>query len=152
MAETKYNPWKLTTIALLLVFATALVTALVMANWGTSEKPQASRVVSGSGVRRAAVPTAADIEACNARAKAQVSSPTTEVLKDAVIGGAIGAGVGAAGGAIASGGKGAGKGAAIGGVVGATAGTLYGINESNKNDVKYQETYRQCMRGRGYMG
>lgn len=119
MAEAKSNPWKLTTIALLLVFATALVTALVMADWETSEKPQASRVASGSGVRRAAVPTAADIEACNAQAKAQVSSPT--------------------------------KGAAIGGV-GATAGTLYGINESNKNDVRYQETYRHCMRGRGYMG
>jgi len=124
MAEAEYNPWKLTTIALLLVFATALVTALVMADWGTSEKPQASRVASGSRVRRAAVPMAADIEACNAQAKAQVSSPTTEVLKDA----------------------------AIGGVVGATAGTLYGINEANKNDVRYQETYRQCMRGRGYMG
>ena len=144
MAEGQVNPWKLTTIALLLVFATALVTAFVMANRGANDTPKAARV--------AAVPTAADIEVCNARAKAQAGDKTTEVLKDAVIGGAVGAGVGAAGGAIAGGGKGAGKGAAIGGVVGATAGTIYGINEANKNDVRYQEAYRQCMRGRGYIG
>ncbi len=60
--------------------------------------------------------------------------------------------MGAAGGAIAGGGKGAGKGAAIWGIVGAAGGTLYGLNEANKNDVKYQEAYRQCMRGRRYTG
>ncbi len=87
----------------------------------------------------AVIPTAADIEVCNAQAKTQVGDKTTEVLEDALIGGAVGAGVGAAGGAIA-------------GVVGATAGTLYGLNEANKNDVRYQEAYRQCMRGRGYTG
>ncbi len=43
-----------------------------------------------------------------------------------------------------------GKGAAIGGLVGVTAGTLYGINEGNKNDERYREAYRACMRGRGY--
>ena len=144
MAEGQVNPWKLTTIALLLVFATALVTALVMANWGGNDKPQVTRPKAG--------PTAADIQVCNARAKAQVGDKTTEVVKDAVIGGAVGAGVGAAGGAIAGGGKGAGKGAAIGGIVGVAAGTLYGINEANKNDVRYQEAYGQCMRGRGYTG
>lgn len=157
MAEGQPNPWKLTTIALLLVVATALVTALVMANWGGGEKPSTQKAASqkvggGTPARPVVVPTAADIEACNTQAKAQVGSATTEVLKDAVIGGAVGAGVGAAGGAIASGGKGAGKGAAIGGVVGATAGTLYGLNEANKNDARYQEAYRQCMRGRGYTG
>lgn len=152
MAEGQYNPWKLTTIALLLVFATALVTALVMANWGAGDKPGAPAGRTGVAAQHAKVPTALDIEACNAQAKEQVGSKTTEVVKDAVIGGVIGAGVGAAGGAIAGGGKGAGKGAAIGGVVGATAGTLYGLNEANKNDVRYQEAYRQCMRGRGYVG
>ena len=144
MAEGQVNLWKLTTIALVLVFATALVTALVMANRGVTETPKVART--------AAVPTAADIEVCNARAKTQVGDKTTEVVKDAVIGGAVGAGVGAAGGAIAGGGKGAGKGAAIGGIVGVTAGTLYGINEASKSDVKYQEAYRSCMRGRGYIG
>lgn len=152
MAEGQVNPWKLTTIGLVLVFATALVTALVMANWGGNDKPRAPKMAVSGGARPAAIPTAADIEVCNARAKAQVGDKTTEVLKDAVIGGAVGAGVGAAGGAIAGGGKGAGKGAAIGGVVGVAAGTLYGINEANKNDVRYQEAYRQCMRGRGYIG
>lgn len=152
MAEGQVNPWKLTTIALLLVVATALVTALVMANWGGNDKPQAPTASTGATVRQAALPTQAAIDACNAQAKAQVGDKTIEVVKDALIGGAIGAGVGAAGGAIAGGGKGAGKGAAIGGIVGATAGTLYGINEANKSDVKYQEAYRQCMRGRGYIG
>ncbi len=148
----EHNPWKSTTIALLLVFATATITALVMANWVGNDKPAVHRTVSGPGARPAVIPTAADIDVCNAQAKSQVGDKTTEVLKDAVIGGAVGAGVGAAGGAIAGGGKGAGKGAAIGGVVGATAGTLYGLNETNKNDVRYQEAYRKCMRGRGYMG
>ena len=160
MAGGEYNPWKLTTIVLLLVFATALATALVMASWGSGDKPAAPkaasgiapRTVSGTGARPAAIPTAADIEVCNAQAKTQAGDKTTEVVKDAVIGGVVGAGVGAAGGAIAQGGKGAGKGAAIGGVVGATAGTLYGLNENKKNDVRYQEAYRQCMRGRGYVG
>ena len=152
MAEGQYDPWKLTTIALSLVFATALVTALVTANLGGSDKPATPKAVKGTGARPAVVPTAADIETCNAYAKTHVSNTTTEVVKDAVIGGAVGAGVGAAGGAIAGGGKGAGKGAAIGGVVGATAGTLYGLNDANKNDIRSQEAYRQCMRGRGYMG
>ncbi|MBI2544337.1 MAG: hypothetical protein HYW16_03835 [Candidatus Rokubacteria bacterium] len=135
MAEGQHNPWKLTTIGLLLVFATALITALVMANWGGNDKPQAPRASTGGAVRPAVIPTVADIEVCNAKAKTQVGDKTTEVLKDALIGGAVGAGVGAAGGAIAGGGK-----------------TLYGLNEANKNDVRYQEAYRQCMRGRGYTG
>ena len=152
MAEGQYNPWKLTTIGLLLVLATALITALVMANWGANDKPQVPKAATGGTARPAVIPTAADIETCNAQAKAQAGDKTIEVLKDAVIGGAVGAGVGAAGGAIAGGGKGAGKGAAIGGIVGVAGGTLYGLNEANKNDVRYQEAYRQCMRGRGYTG
>ncbi len=120
----EHDPWKATAIALLLVFAMVLVSALVMANWAGNDRPAGPRTVSGKGARPAAIPTGADIEVCNAQAKTQVGSATSEVLKDAV----------------------------IGGVVGATAGTLYGLNEAKKNDVRYQEVYRQCMRGRGYMG
>lgn len=152
MAEERWNPWKLTTIGLLLVIATALVTGLVVANWvGNKEKVKPITTAPHGSVRPAAVtPSASDTEACNQYAKSVVGSRTTEVVTDALIGGAIGAGVGAAGGAIASGGKGAGKGAAIGGLVGATAGTLYGLNEANKNDARYVEAYRTCMKRRGY--
>lgn len=147
MSEHTWNPWKITAIGMALVIVTALVSGLVVANWVSKEQP---RSVSGPARRVAATPTATDIDACNQYAKNTSGDKTTELLKDAVIGGALGAGVGAAGGAIAGGGKGAGKGAAIGGIVGVAAGTLYGINEAKKNDARYAEAYRACMRGRGY--
>jgi uncharacterized protein YcfJ len=103
-------------------------------------------VASASG----RVPTQADIDSCNNSARDQSGTGNTEVLKDAAIGGVGGAGVGAAGGAIAGGGSGAGKGAAIGGVVGAAAGTLYGLNERNKGQAAYENSYRSCMAQRGY--
>lgn len=153
MSEEKWNPWKLTAIGMALVIATALVTGLVVANWTSNDKAKPVSTAPAGGARQApAAPLAADIDACNQYAKTAAGSSTTELLKDAVIGGAIGAGVGAAGGAIAGGGKGAGKGAAIGGVVGVTAGTLYGLNEANKNDARYVEAYRVCMQRRGYSG
>lgn len=152
MPEQSWNPWKMTAIGMALVIATALVTGLVVANWTSKEEVKPVSVVSRAPVRHAAAtPSASDVDACNQYAKSVSGDKTTEVLKDALIGGAIGAGVGAAGGAIAGkGGKDVGKGAAVGGVVGAAAGTLYGINEANKNDVRYVEAYRACMRGRGY--
>ena len=162
MADNNWNPWKMTAIGMALVIVTALVAGLVVANWTGKEpaKPAgvAAPVAAPGGPpgpppaahRVAVTPTAADIDACNQYAKSSSGDKTTELLKDAAIGGVVGAGVGAAGGAIAGGGKGAGKGAAIGGIVGATAGTLYGVNEANKNDARYVEAYRACMRGRGY--
>ena len=147
-----WNHWKMTAIGMALVIATALVTGLVVANWTTpKEEPKPVTAASRGPVRHAAAtPSSSDIEACNQYAKSAAGDKTTEVLKDALIGGAVGAGVGAAGGAIAGGGKGAGKGAGIGGVVGAAAGSLYGLNEANKNDARFVEAYRSCMRGRGY--
>lgn len=44
------------------------------------------------------------------------------------------------------------KGAGIGGVVGLAAGTLYGLNKSKSQDARNVETYRSCMRSRGYSG
>jgi hypothetical protein len=70
------------------------------------------------------------VEACNQYAKAQAGDKAIEVVKE--------------------GGAGAGKSSAIGGMVGATAGTLYGLNESKKNDARYVEAYRACMKGRGF--
>lgn len=147
-----WNPWKMTAIGMALVIVTALITGLVVANWTGKEEAKPLTTSSRAPARQvAATPTAAAIESCNQYAKSVAGDKTTEVLKDALIGGAIGAGVGAAGGAIATGkGKDVGKGAAIGGVVGATAGTLYGINEANKSDARYVEAYRTCMKGRGY--
>jgi uncharacterized protein YcfJ len=95
-------------------------------------------------------PSQAVVEACNKYANDQVTSKTTELVKDGGIGAVLGAAVGAVGGAIADGGKGAGKGAAIGGIVGATGGTLYGLNENKANDEKYQAAYASCMHSNGY--
>lgn len=171
----KWNPWKVTALAMALVMATALVTGLVVANWsGTTE--DADRLISTPTPTRLsqqprstgakplqsaqgppssrAFPTQEVVDACNRYASAQIgeTDKTKEVVKDAAIGAVVGAAVGAAGGAIAGGGKGAGKGAAIGGVVGAGGGTLYGLNENKKNDEKYRAAYSSCLQSRGYSG
>jgi hypothetical protein len=168
------NPWKLTTIALALVGATALATGLVVANWTgkANDKPAATvaekqpvvGAAPGSAAPRVAssqTPTAAPgvppqsvIAACNQAAANQAGhrDKTVDTVKDAGIGAIAGAAVGAAGGAIAGGGKGAGTGAAIGGLVGAGGGTLYGLNENQKHDQRYRDAYASCMRGRGYTG
>jgi len=157
MADNNWNPWKLTTIGMALVLATALVTGLVVANWSGTEPPQKAAAPAGArGLARpvvtSSVPTHAAVDACNRHAAAQAPQrdKTLEVVKDAAIGAVVGAAVGAAGGAIADGGKGAGKGAAIGGVVGAGGGTLYGLNENRKQDQQYRAAYASCMRSRGY--
>ncbi len=159
-ASNGSNPWKLATLGILVVLATALVTGVVVANYSgdrpappdtkqaranTSERNSAKPVVVAEAKR----PSAADIEACNRDAD-DARDSTGDTIKDALIGAGAGAGVGAAGGAIAGGGKGAGKGAGIGGLVGAAAGTLYGLNRSNSNDERAAQAYRNCMERRGY--
>ena len=169
--DNGWNPWKLTTIGLALVMATAVVTGLVVANWSGSSsheeklvapspRPSASTKTTARSPQAAqapsapAVPTREVIAACNRYAASQVGEQdkTKEVVKDAAIGTVVGAAVGAAGGAVADGGNGAGKGAAIGGILGAGGGTLYGLNENKKNDEKYREAYSSCMHSRGYTG
>ena len=161
-----WNPWKLTTVVLLLVLATALVTGIVVANWTGGERkaaieqpketPHAARTAAQPpGVPatvRPAVPTQDVVDACNRYASVQVGErdKTTDTVKDAAVGAVVGAAVGAAGGAIAGGGKGAGKGAGIGGVLGAGAGTIYGLNENKKHDENYRAAYASCLRSRGY--
>jgi hypothetical protein len=152
MAEMPLNPWKLTTIGLVLVGATALIATLVVGQRGDSLS-EAPRVKS-TEPKGSAVEThrnlQADINTCNQAAADQVGSKTTEILKDTGIGAVGGAGVGAAGGAIADGGSGAGKGAAIGGIVGAVGGALYGLNENKQHDERYRKAYASCMRDRGH--
>ncbi len=149
MSENIWNPWKMTTIGLLLVGATVLVTALVMGYRSDPERGK-TPMHSGTSMRKVSMPSQIDVDACNAYAQQRAGNKGMEVVKDAVVGGLVGAGVGAAGGAIADGGKGAGKGAGIGGLVGATAGTLYGLNDNKKNDAEYQAAYRSCMHQKGY--
>jgi hypothetical protein len=159
-----WNPWKVTTIAMALVIATALATGLVVANWKSDRVEPTAQAGSQPATHTtapraaapqkvvAAAPSQADTEACNLQARNAVGNRTVEVVKDAAIGGAVGAGTGAVGGAIAGGGKGAGTGAGIGGVVGIAAGTLYGLNATKSNDARYVEAYRACMRNRGFSG
>jgi uncharacterized protein YcfJ len=160
------NPWKLTSIGLGLVAATALATGLVVANWTGKESDKTAAVAAGSGqttprvassqgpAAAPAVPTQSAVETCNQYAASQAGQrdKTVDTVKDAGIGAIAGAALGAAGGAIASGGRGAGKGAAIGGLVGAGGGTLYGLNENQKHDERYRGAYAACMRSRGYTG
>lgn len=153
MRENIWNPWKMTTVGLVLVGATALVTTLVVGYRGDQAGSRPARSVTYSGAtqgQKVSMPRQIDVDSCNADADQRASGRGMEVVKDVAVGGLMGAGVGAAGGAIADGGKGAGKGAAIGGLVGATAGTLYGLNDDKKHDAEYQAAYRSCMRQRGY--
>jgi hypothetical protein len=155
---TGWNLWKLTTLGLALVMATALVAGLVVANWSGLDSehgrfaPAATRQALPPRIARPAsqivhgtpttpvVPTRDVVEACNRQAAAQVADhdKTQEVVTDA----GIGAVVGAAGGAVAGGGKGA--------AIGVGGGTLYGLNENRKNDEKYRAVYSRCMRARGF--
>jgi hypothetical protein len=180
LTQSGGNVWKLTTIGLALVGATALITGVVVASRSKSdtgsanvETPlQRSRAETSQRTTTAAapvtrtqtptvargtetqVPSQAIVRACNEQAAATAGSrdKTTEVVKDGAVGAVLGAAVGAAGGAIADGGKGAGKGAAIGGLLGAGAGTLYGVNDNRKHDAAYRDAYANCMRARGYSG
>jgi hypothetical protein len=165
------NPWKLTSIGLGLVAATALATGLVVANRSGKESDKTAAVDVGSGraaprvatsqapaagpaVPIQSAPTQSAIDACNQAAASQTGQrdKTGDTLKDAGIGAIAGAALGAATGAIAGGGHGAGKGAAIGGLVGAGGGTLYGLNENHRHDERYRQAYAACLRSRGYTG
>ena len=150
MANITIDTWKATAIGLVVLIAAVGITTFVVGQKSESQSPKATKATS----KRAAIEhhrtTQVEINQCNEYADSQVTSKTTEVLKDAGIGGVAGAGTGAAGGAIASGGSGAGKGAAIGGIVGVVGGTLYGLNENKAHDERYQKAYASCMRSHGY--
>ncbi len=158
MANITIDTWKVTAIGLVLLVAAVGITTFVVGqkNEGVVDQkserqaPKATKATSKSAAIEHHRTTQAEINECNEYADAQVSGKTTEVLKDAGIGGVAGAGTGAAGGAIVGGGSGAGKGAAIGGIVGVVGGTLYGLNENKAHDERYQKAYASCMRSHGY--
>ncbi len=154
------NPWKLTSIGLVVVGLTAGVTAYVMGGKNTAQDPapsqqSAAHETAAKPQHKAtpvqhSQPPESVVLACNKQAEDQVATKTEEMVKDAALGAAITAGVGAAAGAIADGGKGAGKGAAIGGVVGAAGGTLYGLNENKSRDERFRAAYASCLQAKGY--
>src|SRR6266567_1027762 len=99
-----WNLWKMTAIGMALVIVTAVITGLVVASWNSGDKSQGSQASQVSApapavsapVRPAAAPrvasnpappaktpTAADVDACNSYAKAQVGDKTVETVKDA---------------------------------------------------------------------
>src|SRR2546430_15142695 len=110
----KWNPWKVTALAMALVMATALITGLVVANWSGSNREVAQPTSSPANARLGqqprpasakpatsqmqtapvapAVPTHDGGAAGNRYASAQVgeSGKTTGVGKDAAIGAAGG--------------------------------------------------------------
>ena len=173
MAEM--NQWKLATIGLLVIGATAGITAFVMGGKSSLTTPTDAVPAREAPASHEAAPSheaaashaapkpehkAAPVQhaqppesvvlACNKEAEEKVASKTEEVVKDAAIGAVIAAGVGAASGAIADGGKGAGKGAAIGSVVGVAGGSLYGLNENKTQDERFRTAYASCLQAKGY--
>jgi hypothetical protein len=125
MAEDTWNLWKMTAVGMVLVVSIAVVTGLVVAGWRPKES-----VAPLSAPAPHLIPDTTDVNACNQFAKAQAGDKAIEVVKD--------------------GGSGAGKGAAINGMVAGTAGTLFGLDDTKKNDARYVEAYRACMKGRGF--
>ncbi|HKZ05763.1 MAG TPA: hypothetical protein VJU81_09870 [Methylomirabilota bacterium] len=133
MAEDTWNPWKMTVVGMLLVVAIAVVSGFVVASWAPREESQMmGAAVTAPRAERgpSELPSGADTDACNQYAKAQAGDKALEVVKN--------------------GGPGAGKAAGKGVMVGPTAGTLHGLNEAKKNDARYVEAYRACMKGRGF--
>jgi len=134
MVEDSWNLWKMTAVGMVLIVSIAVVTGLVVAGWGPREDRDVAALSAPAPARRVVAgprdPEPGDVSACNQYAKAQAGNKAIEVVKD--------------------GGPGAGKGAAIGGMVGATAGTLFGLDDRKKNDARYVEAYRACMKGRGF--
>src|SRR3989442_5259760 len=89
------NPWKVTTIGMAVVIATALVTGLVVANWtggdrAAQEQKAQQTVQQATPARVASAPAAPSqsaINACNKYAASETGSEgkTHEVVKDGAI-------------------------------------------------------------------
>jgi hypothetical protein len=129
------SPWRLVAVAMALVTATALVTAVVA--WTTSEfewRVDAPRVdTTRSALMRMAavapqatamaVPPRSAIAACHRQASRQrAEDHPSEPLKAGLIG------------------------------AGTLPGTLYGLDADQKRDERYRDAYARCMRSRGHSG
>lgn len=128
-------------LGLVFVMATALVAGLVIANWsGSSQEPelrtqapaaprswQSTRTVS---VKPAAVPIARGVADAVAIPTAEAVQTCNQRATDEV------SEPGRPDEAVKTEG---------------VAGTLYGLNESRRNDERYRAAYASCMRARGYV-
>lgn len=133
------NPWKLTTIGMVLVLITAITTGLATAYFmGPDEMTSATpRVVytrnqtaAPAAPRYAASASPRYVAAAAPAVGCDQNGKLVRLAKDGLIGGVLGAAAGAGAGAIADGGRAAGKGAAIGGLAGVLAGGLYGAHQN----------------------
>ena len=153
------NRWKLATIGIGIMGATALSTAFTTAYVLHPSTPADSvdTKVAAPVVRHAVAtqPARRDVTATPLPMARPVAPPRVtpvssqvpaapadcatgtdralRIAKPGLVGTLLGVGLGAAGGAVADGGKGAGKGAIIGGLAGAALGTGYGAYKT-KND------------------
>src|SRR2546427_9613232 len=114
MANITIDTWKMTAIGLVLVVAAVGITTFVVGQKNESvvgqkserEAPKATKATSKSIAIEHHRTTQAEINQCNEYADSQISGKTTEVLKDAGIGGVAGGRARAAGGGVAQGGGG----------------------------------------------
>jgi hypothetical protein len=128
------SPWRLVAVAMALVTATALVTAVVA--WTTSEfewRVEGPRIdtTRAAAMRMAAVapqatamavPPRSAIAACHRQAsRERAADDRAEPLKAGLIGGTL-------------------------------SGTLYGLDADQKRDERYRDAYARCMRSRGHSG
>jgi hypothetical protein len=143
------NPWKIATIGIALVGATALGTGLTTA-WMmrptapavAQETPAATvrpavaappRPVAPAVVRTTTPPRVTPVSTATLPADCSTGGERAmRIAKPGLVGALLGAGLGAAGGAIADGGKAAGKGALIGGLAGAALGGGYGAYKTQQ--------------------
>lgn len=127
------NPWKVTTIGIALVLATALTTGLATAYFTREPDRPAPRIAATrSYVRPVANPQYVAAAPVAVTASCDGNAKFGRIAKDGLIGGLLGGAVGAGAGAILDGGRGAGKGAAIGGITGAVGGGLYGAHQNSQ--------------------
>jgi hypothetical protein len=82
MTEADWNPWKMTTLGLLLAGVTALVTTLVMGYRADREDVKQGGAVShaNASVRKASVQSQVDVEACQASAQQRAEDKTIGTL------------------------------------------------------------------------
>jgi hypothetical protein len=164
--EIRKNPWKIATLSILAVVATAFASGIVLAKVQESRESDVTQESADSSPSETQLLTEAaesppppspspvtpestrsqpaDREDCERYAWATQRN-NKRVVRDGVVGGAIGAGLGAAGGAIADGGDGAGKGAGIGALVGVAAGSLYGLDKEQGKVERARADYEECL-------
>jgi len=86
MANSDWNPWKVTTIGLLLSIAVALVTGLVVANWTGSRPETGEALTQGQKTTQTQGPVAPAKRGPVARAAAPgPGAPTTTVPSQSAI-------------------------------------------------------------------